>query len=387
MQKNLIGMSLALFLCFAHAQWTVNYNAALYEVGATYTNRTVDSAYFDPGPSGAGTWNFAVFDSGSESTFGAVAYSPSIPHIGDCAVTPNWLPYYSDTVETLITSGWGFYYVESTHIDPLGLYGTMTSTASGTTTELWMFNDSYTPLHGFPLHLGDTWTAIQVGTGRIHQGFINIDFDFQDTVYCRIDGYGSVTIPAGTFLSLRVRKRHTSHTHSDHILFGWDKTTRDFSFEWQTTEVGAAASFTGPKDSTGGQPDSTFTTGKISLQIYNSTLGVNDAVLPTETHIAAFPNPFNSSCQIAIVGDERAGPAKVEVYDIIGSRVWGLWSPVPITPTGSRVEGLGSKPYTLNPISCSVIWSPGDNIASGIYLIRATSPDGRLASRKIVYLK
>ena len=83
---------------------------------------------------------------------------------------------------------------------------------------------------------------------------------------------------------------------------------------------------------------------------------------PNKVVLKASPNPFNSACEITV-----SGGASVAIYDLKGVRVF---SAAPKKSTDVR----------------RIVWRPGPNIASGIYLIKAASPDGEKTS-KILYLK
>ncbi|RKZ31546.1 hypothetical protein DRQ36_01550 [bacterium] len=111
-------------------------------------------------------------------------------------------------------------------------------------------------------------------------------------------------------------------------------------------------------------------------------MSINDKtdIKPINLTLTAYPNPFNSSCIIT-----APTGAEIEIYDITGSRVWGLGSCS--SPAQTNGVDEGGRPYTLNPIPCSVIWTPGQSIASGIYLVKARTSDGRIVSRKVAYLK
>jgi len=95
--------------------------------------------------------------------------------------------------------------------------------------------------------------------------------------------------------------------------------------------------------------------------------------LPSCLTVQAFPNPFNSSISITTPAD-----AMIEIYDITGSRVWGI---------GSITVNDAASPYTLNPIPCSFIWQPDETIASGLYLVRATTEDGSTVTKRIFYIR
>ena len=58
--------------------------------------------------------------------------------------------------------------------------------------------------------------------------------------------------------------------------------------------------------------------------------------------------------------------------------VWGL---------GSIPDDDSARPYTLNPIPYSVVWSPDASLPSGIYLVRATENNGRAITKTIAYIR
>ena len=70
--------------------------------------------------------------------------------------------------------------------------------------------------------------------------------------------------------------------------------------------------------------------------------------------------------------------AEVKIWDIRGCRVWGI---------GSVTDDDAARPYTLNPVPCSVVWSPAASLPSGIYLVKATTQDGRTIWKRIVYIR
>ncbi|RKZ29002.1 hypothetical protein DRQ36_09570, partial [bacterium] len=111
--------------------------------------------------------------------------------------------------------------------------------------------------------------------------------------------------------------------------------------------------------------------------------GISENALPEQFAINVFPNPFNSSVAITA----PAG-AEIEIYDITGSRVWGLGSS--FSPGQTNGADEAGSPYTLNPIPCAggggraFIWTPDDNTPSGVYLVRLT---GTNASTKVIYMK
>jgi hypothetical protein len=96
-----------------------------------------------------------------------------------------------------------------------------------------------------------------------------------------------------------------------------------------------------------------------------------------------FPNPFNSSCAITA----PAG-AVIEIFDLRGRLV-----NKPSDAFGATfLDKGGTEPVPLNKGGCreatgGIIWQPDQSTASGIYLVRARTGDGRAASKKVVFMK
>ncbi len=353
-----MGSALALF-----SQTAVNLNPDNYAVGSTFTNRTIDSLFFDPGPSGAGSWNLSGFTGGRTDSLTAVAYSASIPHIGECFLTPNYIPYFRNETDTSVTEGWAFYRVESPTIIPLGLWGTF-DVETGNDASLSAIDVAHTPAFTFPVHYLDNWVEASNGGGRITYGaLVTINYSYNDTTWHRVDGYGLVTTPIGTFQTLRLKNFNKRHSWSSHIIWGFDKTERKYSYSWICTEAGILATFTGPIDSTGGIPDSNFTLGTLAFQVNNSSMGMEEhSERPSALSLSARPNPFNSAVTI-----EAPLASRLEIFDISGRPVRDL-------------SGLLSAER-----NSAVLWDgksdSGANLPSGIYFARARCEDKELVTK------
>jgi len=385
------------FAMFATAQTSVLYNADLYAVGTVFTNRVVKDALFDPGPAGSGSWDFTSYIDGDTSSFTSLAYDAGIPHIGECAVPPNYTLYYSGTTDTSEVEGWGFSYVDPGYIDGLGLFGTM-DIDGGSDYELLTINDTYTHANEFPIDYLDSWTETIEGGGSVKVDLLTINYNFEDTNWYNADGYGTIILPTGTYDALRVKKRHWRHSWSTHWLFGFDKVERRVSYLWFCTDLGTAVTFAGPIDSTGGQPDSTFSTGDLTLQVFNNSLGLAEHFARPELFaLSAYPNPFNSAVTIAFNchSRENGNPDNVtiEIYDVAGRKIETDTEPVEL-PVGealvaSRHVGSGASKLegtSPSPTHKIVVWRPAPSLASGVYLVRATI-GGETTSRRVVYLK
>jgi len=88
---------------------------------------------------------------------------------------------------------------------------------------------------------------------------------------------------------------------------------------------------------------------------------------PAEISLNVYPNPFNSSCRIAVnVGAMLASPAMIEIYDLRGNLVGAL---------------------NLTPLqNGAAIWQPDEEIGSGVYLVRAIMGE-KTTTKKIVFLR
>jgi len=143
----------------------------------------------------------------------------------------------------------------------------------------------------------------------------------------------------------------------------WTRTYGGSNSDWgrsvaQTTDGGYVVAGVYDYDYSAG-------TGDVYL-IKTDSLGysaINEpaAQKPIALSLTAFPNPFNSSCVIAA----PAG-AEIEIYDLLGNRLWSKTIP-------------RSAPANL-------VWKPEENIASGVYIVRATARN-RSATKQVVYLK
>ncbi len=80
--------------------------------------------------------------------------------------------------------------------------------------------------------------------------------------------------------------------------------------------------------------------------------------IPSQLHLTAHPNPFNSACHISTpIG------ATVEIYNLSGQKV-------------------------AQPPGDNITWRPTQNkLPSGVHLIRATIGEQSLAKRRVIYLK
>ena len=122
-----------------------------------------------------------------------------------------------------------------------------------------------------------------------------------------------------------------------------------------------------------------------------------NSLRPEEFTIDVYPNPFNSSCAITVSGGRGLASqtlTNIKVYDLRGNVVYAPSIPRSLSPRGERDDATvwdGSE--SPSPwgegfgMRGKYIWQPDKSIASGIYLVRATTKDGQTITKQIVYLK
>ena len=116
--------------------------------------------------------------------------------------------------------------------------------------------------------------------------------------------------------------------------------------------------------------------------------------LPQAFDIFAYPNPFNSSCEIGIDVEARLPrpyATQIEIFDLNGKLINSLTlSPSPDErerEEKSFSHSMGEGVPTESGRMREYVWTPAPSISSGIYLVRATAQDGQTVTKRIVYLK
>jgi len=111
-----------------------------------------------------------------------------------------------------------------------------------------------------------------------------------------------------------------------------------------------------------------------------------DASLPEEFGISAYPNPFNSAVTIS-VGAVREPPV-IEIFDIAGRRIDQIAVGEGLKPSRSSITTQTGGFETAPLRNCEFTWQPDKSIGSGIYLVRVKSgQSGESIVKRIVYLK
>ena len=95
----------------------------------------------------------------------------------------------------------------------------------------------------------------------------------------------------------------------------------------------------------------------------------NDEIPSSFNLLSAYPNPFNPSINIDF-HIESNSLVNLKIYDMLGS----------------LVDTLVSNDFMVTG-SHSAIWSPGNNISAGEYIVSLSVDGNQLATQKITYIK
>ncbi|NWF91186.1 MAG: hypothetical protein HXY50_17200 [Ignavibacteriaceae bacterium] len=106
-----------------------------------------------------------------------------------------------------------------------------------------------------------------------------------------------------------------------------------------------------------------------------------DTALSAVPALRIAPNPFSAACAIRMsrASAEDGDPFVVEILDAAGRRIWAS--------TRERTMGGSEILFPEAARRGDVVWRPEAGLTSGVYLVRATSGDGRIATQRVVYVK
>ncbi len=112
----------------------------------------------------------------------------------------------------------------------------------------------------------------------------------------------------------------------------------------------------------------------VEHSVATEVAGAEADDLPERFELTApYPNPFNSSVRVGLIVP-KAGNVRLVVYDMLGRRV--------VTLLNGQLQ-VGKHTVTWRGTD-----SRGDSVPSGVYVVRAWSPDaGWFATRKVVLLR
>ena len=244
--KKLFALSILSFLLnsFIFSQVTINSSDVFSLIGKTFTQEeeVTDDLSIMPGPSGPNqVWDFTTvdFDTSVLVTF--------------TFLNPENTPYSNSFPEANFVQKVEFDSLEGTEVEDLftvftysKLSDTEFVTFGGVTEASFFGNDtslfftSNDTLTVFPLTYQKEWTQIEVDSLDLGNGLLSIT---TDTTYNIVDGFGSVSIPAGSFECLRLRQETNSSSKT--ILNGVElPEDKDFSisYTWLSKEAFTVAS-------------------------------------------------------------------------------------------------------------------------------------------------
>ncbi len=107
---------------------------------------------------------------------------------------------------------------------------------------------------------------------------------------------------------------------------------------------------------------------------------------PLNFNLFVYPNPFNSAVTISFdYGSESAKRlSTIEIFDVSGRIVDGMT--VGEGPRAFMLDGIAQNGSAQGRSPTQVVWTPSENIGSGVYLVRARF-GGESAAKRVVYLK
>ena len=105
-------------------------------------------------------------------------------------------------------------------------------------------------------------------------------------------------------------------------------------------------------------------------------------LIPNDISICISPNPFNSSCIITAPKN-----SKIAIYDIRGNLICRRGLPTSNTSNTSIDNSSGNRHQEMSPTEYRFIWTPDKSVPSGIYFIKAITPDRLSIIERIVYIR
>ncbi len=236
--------------------------------------------------------------------------------------------------------------------------------------------DSFIRIIPNPVDYGDVWSILYQDSSWVESPY---------TYYQHIEingeaiGPGMVIVPAGSFPNCLKVAMTGEWNYS--VLMGPDTV---YSGGGQIGENSMwLAQGVGPVKFYNMEIDESDTSIDISVLIeYNLTrVAEFRENLPAGLSLKVSPNPFNSACAIVA----PAG-AEIEIFDVNGRRIDVIASKPAPDETIFGNEGDCRAPRARNDGEREYIWQPGEDIGSGVYLVRAKTYSGSVAKR-IILLK
>lgn len=227
-------------------------------------------------------------------------------------------------------------------------------------TDTSFFNTDNEMVAPLPLSYNASWTSTRNDTMGSYPSFAIVSID---TTRNRIDGWGTVRLPAGDFQTLRLREdfKNINLTIIGGVVFS-SSTETGIMYSWLAKNVFTVASI----QSQDGETDSNFTDARGYNRLSSLSTGVVERSegLPLTIDLKQnYPNPFNPSTKIEF-GVSQAGTVSLSVFDVLGRSVATL------------AEGK------MQAGNYSVEFSPA--LSSGMYFYRLQTPTGTITKRMVL---
>lgn len=342
--KTLQLLTLFLFTsAFLNAQITINSDVDLVSAGDTVIQSYDDNiSSFSPGGTGQQSWDFSsLTDNGNLDSliFIDISQVPDHNLFPGANLGLKIINYHNGNTDTI------FQYIETSaaYLHILGMYASQ-------------YNDvHYLPFQNimpFPVTYGDEYYSDYVAVVKAFNGVDSIMIKSYENDTIKIDAYGPITIPRGTYESLRFY--HNSYrSDSSFIKMGsnwifntvnnypsdsyvwWtnDPTVKMKVLEFQTDEQGAV------------------TGGNFANEIFLHNSSIQNL---TDNSNLIITNSGNGNILIKNIPKKYN---KVHVYNIEGKQV--------------RVKQINSDSIELNV----------QNLSAGVYIVSISSPSGTIGKK------
>ena len=199
--------------------------------------------------------------------------------------------------------------------------------------------------------LGDVWDVATIDTDMTDSTY-GMTYHLHSYMYSTVVGTDDITTPAGEFDDCI----HTIITNQFEVsVGGYTMADTINQFEnWYAYGVGGVYSISVSPNPMA--PETTYS----FLREYDLSKVAETKLTPQTLAINAYPNPFNSSCEI----DVPQGTQNILITDLLGKTV----ADIPLSDT-------------------KAIWKPTAQSPSGIYLIEAIKDGNPMAKTSILYMK
>jgi hypothetical protein len=357
-------LSIFLFATIVHGQIVLESNEYPITFGATIQ---LYSANDETGPGftvivgttgGPQTWSYLTGQfPGGENTEYTVVDPAATPFASSFPTSDHAWSFFdpSDTTDGLI-----FFDLTNTELLDLGM---------GVNTPLGPFTAVKNPAQKviiFPAGLNTSWNTN-------HTSRLGIPGLFEDETIVNaqflINGWGTITVPLGTFDCLRSSYSWTETVNT--YVFGnliSSETTNTLGYTWYTETYGLLAEI----ESFDGETNPNFTQAQ-SVTLRGGTTAIEDEkTISTSYNLYQnYPNPFNPTTTIRY-GLSKSAKVVLKIYNALGQE---------ITTLVNEDQTAGEK---------SVVWDGrnqyGKLVSSGVYIYKLEA-NNFVESRKMLFLK